>query len=121
MYSTGEGQEKGPGWAKKAIWGNIPDALKARYGSVENVTSKDFMDIWKAKVEGGDLPTGGGSSAVASTAGSAPRERGAQLASLLSGAGGGRSAPARSLDDLGPIFPRFSDPIGEKILSGKEY
>jgi hypothetical protein len=45
------------GWsearAKKAIWGNIPDNQKAKYGSVENVTSKDFTEnVWGSKIEG---------------------------------------------------------------------
>jgi hypothetical protein len=47
MYSTGEGRRKGPGWAKKAIWGNVPDRWKKRFGSVENVTSGDFVEMWK--------------------------------------------------------------------------
>ena len=121
MYSTAEGQEKGAGWAKKAIWGNIPDALKARFGSVDNVTSKDFTDLWKAKVEGEELPTGGGTTAVAGASGAAarPRDQGIQLASLLSNAGGGSAGPAKSLDDLGPTFPRFTDKLGESILSGR--
>src|SRR5215471_1564682 len=25
MYNTAEGQEKGIGWARRAIWGNVPD------------------------------------------------------------------------------------------------
>ena len=28
MYLTGEGQEKGEAWARKAIWGNVPSDLK---------------------------------------------------------------------------------------------
>src|SRR5262245_52125106 len=35
MASTVEGRQKGEAWAKKAIWGNVPDNLKAKYGSVE--------------------------------------------------------------------------------------
>lgn len=46
MYSTAEGRQKGPRWAKKAIWGNIPPSWKKRFGSVENVTSGDFMEMW---------------------------------------------------------------------------
>jgi hypothetical protein len=38
--------------AKKAIWGNVPSDLKAKYGSVENMTSGQFSDMWRAKVEG---------------------------------------------------------------------
>lgn len=120
MASTGEGREKGAAWAKQAIWGNIPDDLKRRFGSVENVTSKDFTDIWKAKVEGGELPTGGGASAVAGAAGAPTGARNAQpIDTILAGLPG---AKATSLDDLGkekPLFGKFTDPIGELILSGK--
>lgn len=57
MASTGEGQAKGDAWAKKAVWGNIPDNLKARFpGGVDSVSSADFIDIWRHKVEGTPLP-----------------------------------------------------------------
>jgi hypothetical protein len=52
MLSTGEGKQKGEAWAKKAIWGNIPDQAKKQFGSVENVSSKDFVGLWGDKVEG---------------------------------------------------------------------
>lgn len=51
MYQTGEGQQKGQGWAKRAIWGNVPDRDKKRFGSVDNITSKDFMNLWTSRVE----------------------------------------------------------------------
>jgi len=72
MASTGEGQAKGAKWAKAAIWGNIPDADKARFGSVDNVTSKDFTDLWTNKVArfGGDA--GDGSAPVRLAAASTP-------------------------------------------------
>lgn len=57
MASTGEGRRKGAAWAKRAIWGNIPDDMKRQFGSVENVTSADFVDVWRQKVArfgGGD-------------------------------------------------------------------
>jgi len=38
--------------AKKAIWGNVPDSMKAKFGSVENVTSAGFTGMWGARVEG---------------------------------------------------------------------
>lgn len=50
MFSTAEGRARGPEWSKKAIWGNVPDDVKARYGSVENMTSADFMKLWDDKV-----------------------------------------------------------------------
>lgn len=56
MASTAEGRQKGEVWAKQAIWGNVPDQLKAKYGSVDNMTSRDFVDMWSTKV-GGGAPT----------------------------------------------------------------
>lgn len=49
MYATAEGRSKGPKWAKAAIWGNVPDDVKRRYGSVENMTSRDFTNMWADK------------------------------------------------------------------------
>ena len=51
MYATAEGRRKGPGWAKKAIWGNVPPSWKRRFGSVENVTSGDFTEMWRRTYE----------------------------------------------------------------------
>jgi hypothetical protein len=70
MHATGEGRRKGSGWSKKAIWGNLPPSDKRRYGSVNNVTSGDFLNSWKARVE----RFGGGNSmnAVAEAAGVSP-------------------------------------------------
>lgn len=51
MHSTAEGRGKGEAWAKRAIWGNIPDADKKEFGTVENVTSKDFLELWERKVQ----------------------------------------------------------------------
>jgi len=49
MSQTGEGRQKGEGWSKKAIWGNVPDGYwKNRFGSVENITSKDFVEMWSS-------------------------------------------------------------------------
>lgn len=53
MAATGEGRQKGEAWAKQAIWGNIPDQYKAKFGSVDNVTSRDFINMWAAKWGGG--------------------------------------------------------------------
>lgn len=56
MLSTGEGRQKGEAWAKAAIWGNIPDQYKAGFGSVNNVTSRDFINMWAAKFGQGGAP-----------------------------------------------------------------
>lgn len=49
MASTGEGRQKGAGWAKQAIWGNLPNSAKKQFGSVDNVTSGDFLNWWKGR------------------------------------------------------------------------
>ena len=61
MASTAEGRQKGEGWAKQAIWGNIPDSAKTSPsfnkemfpGGVDTVTSQDFMRGWESKVNNG--------------------------------------------------------------------
>ncbi len=50
MASTAEGRQKGEGWARAAIWGNIPDNDKRRFGSVDNVTSEAFVNLWRNRV-----------------------------------------------------------------------
>jgi hypothetical protein len=52
MLSTGEGQQRGENWAKAAIWGNVPDDQKRKFGNVDLVTSSDFVNLWRLKVEG---------------------------------------------------------------------
>jgi hypothetical protein len=53
MLDTAEGRQKGAAWAKEAIWGNVPDHVKPKFGSVENVTSRQFTEYWKGRVDGG--------------------------------------------------------------------
>jgi len=43
MLSTGEGKQKGEAWARAAINGN---------GGHDNMTSREFMDLWARKVAG---------------------------------------------------------------------
>jgi len=50
MLSTPEGQRRGPGWARQAIWGNVPNDVKAKYGSVDNLPSGEFWKLWQDKV-----------------------------------------------------------------------
>lgn len=51
MYLTDEGQRKGPGWARQAIWGNVPADQRAHYpAGVESITSRQFMDMWATKM-----------------------------------------------------------------------
>jgi len=52
MMSTAEGRQKGEAWAKQAVWGNIPTQdkaiLQARGINANNITSRDFMNLWQA-------------------------------------------------------------------------
>lgn len=58
MLNTAEGRQKGEGWAKAAIWGNIPSDMRRQFpGGVDSVTSRDFVNVWQQKVEG--APIGG--------------------------------------------------------------
>jgi hypothetical protein len=62
MHATGEGRNKGEGWSRLAIWGNVPDKDKARYGSVDNLTSGEFTRLWNERIArggGGDSGSGG--------------------------------------------------------------
>lgn len=61
MHSTGEGQRKGPEWAKQAIWRNVPTDVRQQFGSVDNITSRQFTDLWNQKVArfgGGEMEGG---------------------------------------------------------------
>jgi hypothetical protein len=49
MLATSEGRRKGARWAKKAIWGNVPAQQKRQFGSVERVTSGQFVNMWNAR------------------------------------------------------------------------
>jgi hypothetical protein len=50
MCATSEGREKGAKWCRRAIWGNTLPALKLTWKSVDKVTSKAFVGMWRARV-----------------------------------------------------------------------
>jgi hypothetical protein len=51
MHRTGEGQMKGPKWARLAIWGNVPADERAQFpGGVDSLTSRQFMELWGRKI-----------------------------------------------------------------------
>jgi len=46
MFSTKEGQQKGEGWAKQAIWGNMTASMKAQFpDGVTSVRAGDFVAL----------------------------------------------------------------------------
>jgi hypothetical protein len=77
MQHTIEGQEKGAGWAKQAIWGNMTPDMKAQFpGGVETVTSGDFARMWAQRfynqpiqasglIPGQGMPAAGGTQPAA--------------------------------------------------------
>jgi hypothetical protein len=50
MCATSEGREKGQKWCRRAIWGNTLPALKREWKSVDKVTSKAFVGMWRTRV-----------------------------------------------------------------------
>jgi hypothetical protein len=52
MLNTGEGRRKGERWAKLAVWGNVPSDMRAQFGSVDNMTSAQFIAVWITKLQG---------------------------------------------------------------------
>jgi hypothetical protein len=52
MASTGEGRQKGERWAKLAVWGNVPTDMRKLVGSVDQITSRQFIAVWMHKLEG---------------------------------------------------------------------
>jgi hypothetical protein len=57
MASTAEGRQKGEAWARRAIWENVPDDMKPRFGSVDNITSGQFSNMWANKLASRMPPT----------------------------------------------------------------
>jgi hypothetical protein len=50
MYLTEEGRQKGPKWARLAIWGNVPTDQRPLFpGGVDGITSRQFVDMWQGK------------------------------------------------------------------------
>jgi hypothetical protein len=50
MCATSEGREKGEKWCRRAIWGNTLPAIKRAWESVEKLTSKAFVGMWRDRV-----------------------------------------------------------------------
>jgi len=50
MCATSEGVLKGERWCKKCIWGNLLPRWKRAYGSVEKISSADFVSLWTGRI-----------------------------------------------------------------------
>lgn len=50
MCATSEGLLKGERWCKKCIWGNLLPRWKQDFGSVDNISSGDFVSLWTARI-----------------------------------------------------------------------
>jgi hypothetical protein len=50
MCATDEGKERGEKWCKRAIWENTLPAVKRQYKSVDNLTSGEFVTMWRDRV-----------------------------------------------------------------------
>ena len=131
MHSTGEGRSKGEKWSRLAIWGNVPDRDKARYGNVENLTSGEFARLWSDRIArggggaagGGGVVAAGASPAIADAAGG-PAEGGVPeavasatpaVADAPAGTGGIGSDAARAPEQYEPPPAEVASTLGKKI------
>jgi predicted GIY-YIG superfamily endonuclease len=51
MCATDEGMLKGEQWCKRCIWGNLLPEWKRAFGTVENISSDDFVRLWTARID----------------------------------------------------------------------
>jgi predicted GIY-YIG superfamily endonuclease len=51
MCATDEGMLKGERWCKKCIWGNLLPQWKQTFGSVEKISSGDFVSLWTGRID----------------------------------------------------------------------
>jgi Transglycosylase SLT domain len=51
MCATHEGVLKGEQWCKRCIWGNLLPEWKRTFGSVDNISSGDFVNLWAGRID----------------------------------------------------------------------
>ena len=51
MCATDEGREKGEKWCKRAVWGNTLPGIKHIWKSVDNLTSGEFVNMWRQRLD----------------------------------------------------------------------
>jgi len=125
MHATGEGRSKGEGWARQAIWGNVPDSDKARYGSVDNLTSGDFAKMWSDRIARGGGSDGSatlvkdvaaGYGGVGSDAAASARATDAAAAASAPAETASVPAPAEKSKDYGGIIGDTLQQMGVDML-----
>lgn len=42
--------QRSDAWAKKAIWGNLTPEAQRQFGSVEKITSRQFVEFWRSRL-----------------------------------------------------------------------
>jgi hypothetical protein len=50
MCATTEGLLKGENWCKRCIWGNLLPQWKKFFGTVDNISSGDFVHVWTGRI-----------------------------------------------------------------------
>jgi hypothetical protein len=50
MCATDEGVLKGERWCRKCIWRNLLPEWKRTFGSVEKISSGDFVSLWTGRI-----------------------------------------------------------------------
>jgi predicted GIY-YIG superfamily endonuclease len=50
MCATDEGMVKGEQWCKRTIWGNLLPLWKQAFGSVDKISSADFVTMWTERI-----------------------------------------------------------------------
>ena len=50
VCETDEGVLKGGQWCRKAIWGNLVPQWKRKFGTVEKISSGDFVSLWTGRI-----------------------------------------------------------------------
>ena len=51
MCATDEGVLKGEQWCRKCIWRNLLPQWKQNFGSVEKISSGDFLSLWTGRID----------------------------------------------------------------------
>src|SRR5271169_2832343 len=51
MCATDEGMAKGERWCRKCVWGNLLPQWKRGFGSVEKISSGDFVSLWTGRID----------------------------------------------------------------------